>query len=280
MRLNHNMFSLSAYSTYSKNLVKNADALGRISSGVKLQSAKDNPSKISSSELFNIQIKSLESAGKNVQDGVSMVQTAEGALNEVSDMLCRMKELAVSAADGTKSSDDIGAIQTEMDQLTSAINDISNQTSFNGVKMLAESSVTNNSNPLFKEAQIGYTSKEKLSIPFYNTSTDRLGINGISVSTQMDASNAISAVDAAIAQVAEIRGGYGAVSNRLETTFDDLSMNSINLDTVSSRLTDADIATEIAEYSKTNILTQASIAIIAQTNNIPKNALDALKNTM
>lgn len=284
MRLNHNMFSLSAYKSYTKTLSAQSTAMERISSGLKLNSAKDNPRKIGQSDQMNAQIKSLDSANRNIQDGISMIQTAEGGLSEISSMLTRMKELTVKAGNGTNSDSDVQAMQDEINQLKDGINEIANNTEFNGIKVIgypAEPGVPAGTLKTGgKSAQVGYLSKEKIDIGYYNVTTSNLGINDIDLTTIDGAGSANNKVEEAIRSISKVRGENGAVGNRLESTSDNLNNNQVLLQTAQSSITDADIATEMLEYSRTNILYQTSVAIIAQTNDIPMNALRALQNTM
>lgn len=288
MRLNHNMFSLSAYRTYSKNMVQNSTALERISTGSKLNASKDNPKKIGESSLIRIQLKSLESSTRNVQDGISMIQTAESGLNEISSMLQRMRTLTVQAGNETYSDDDRQKMQDEIDQLKEGINDIANNTAFNGVKMLG-ANVSNNyvSSESASEENIliGYLSNERMNISYYNVSCQYLknsdgdSIADVNVTSHADADKAYSIIDSAISMVSKIRSEYGAQSQRLESTADHIDSNSILMNTAESTIADADIAEEIIEYSRTDILRQATIGIINQTNEIPMNALQILKNS-
>ena len=290
MRLNHNMFSLSAYKTYSKNMVQNSTALERISTGSKLNASKDNPKKIGESSIIRIQLKSLESSTRNVQDGISMIQTAESGLNEISSMLQRMRTLTVQAGNETYSDDDRQKMQDEIEELKEGINDIANNTAFNGVKMLGATVKDPNSYVSSKSASkenilIGYLSNERMNISYYNVSCQYLknadgdSIADINVTSLADADKAYSVIDSAISMVSRIRSEYGAQSQRLESTADHIDSNSILMNTAESSIADADIAEEIVEYSRTDILRQASIGIIKQTNEIPMNALQILRNS-
>lgn len=288
MRLNHNMFSLSAYKTYSKSTTQNATALERISTGSILNSAKDNPKKIGQSSQLRMQLKSLESASKNIQDSISMLQTAEGGLNEASSMLQRMRKLTVAAGDGAMAQDDRQKIQDEIEELKAGINDIAKNTTFNGVKMIGadvQGTYNNNNNPIQVETMIGFLSNEKMDISYYNVSCDYLvdkngmSLSDVTVFNEQDLENAFSIIDNAIDTIAKIRSEYGAQSQRLESSSDHISANSILISSTQSSIFDTDLAAEIMEYSRTDILRQASISVIAQTNQIPMNALQVLNNS-
>lgn len=278
MRLNHNMNSLSIYKTYKNSLMDNSSAVERISTGLKINGSKDNPNKIVQSEQMRLQIKSLESASRNVQDGLSMAQTAEGALSEISNMLVRMKELVVNGSNGTNSEGDLKSIQDEIDQLNEAINTIAKDTAFNGVSML-------NSDTESGEVLTGFLKEAKMEMPYFNISPELLkDENGISLDEvnvlSGDGTKYIDTVTAAISSIANIRGKYGAVSGRLETTSENIDTNSYNLQRAESNIRDADLAKEVVELSRTQILINSALAITVQTNNIPKDALNILKNSM
>ena len=273
MRLCHNMSSLGLYNAYKKNVVSNASASEKISSGVKINSAKDNPGKIGQSELMRIQLKSLESAERNVQDGVSMLQTADGALQEVNNVLARIKELTVSEKNGTNSPEDVDTIQSEIYQLRDEIDEISKNTQFNGVKMLGDESVTDNTNPVEKSIVTGSMVGEKMSIPLYNISHSVLGITDARVEN-----GDIDAIDSAIKEISNIRGKYGAKVTVLESTYDSLNEKYTTVQGAESSIRDADVAEEIMEFSRTQVLTTSGIGLIAQSNNLPKDCLQILQS--
>ena len=290
MRLNHNMFSLSAFRTYSKSMVDNSTALERLSTGSKLNSAKDNPKKIGESSLIRIQLKSLESSTRNVQDGMSMIQTAESGLNEISSMLQRMRTLTVQAGNETYSDDDRQKMQDEIEQLKEGINEISSNTAFNGVKMLGANVKDPNTYVAGQSASsenilIGYLSNERMNISYFNVSCKYLkdgngdALSDVKVTSLPEVDKAYSVIDSAISTIAKIRSEYGAQSQRLESTADHIDSNSILMNTAESDIEDADMAEEIMEYSRTDILRQAAIGIIKQTNEIPMNALQILRNS-
>lgn len=289
MRLNHNMNSLALYQGYKKNIRANSLASERISSGSRINSAKDNPMKIGQSELMRIQIKSLQAAEKNVQDGVSMLQTADGALQEVSGILTRLKDLTVEASTETNSDEDLEALQNEIEQMKLALDDISKNTQFNGVKILAAEGVTDNSNPLQKRILVGTRSGENLDLDIYNTSTSVIGKNKEDLTdttslkdvdvTAGNAASSISIVDRAIRDISEIRSKYGAKSNVLESKYDTLNEMTETVEGADSRIRDADIAVEAMEFSRTQLLTNAGIGLIVQSNKLPQECLMVLQNS-
>ena len=174
MRLTHNMFSLSIYNSYKRNLLENAKALNNISTGSKLNSAKDNPNKIGKNETLKIQVLTNDAASKNIQDTNSMIQTFDGALQEMNDNLSRMKELTVSAGSGTLTDADKKNIQNEIDSIKSDIDNLANNTEFNGVK-LSDSTLTGNATSSIKTT-IGNMDGESMDIPFFNVSAENLGV--------------------------------------------------------------------------------------------------------
>ena len=276
MRLNHNMSSLSIYNGYKKNLINNKSAIERLSTGIKINSAKDNPNKIGQSEQMRIQIKSLQAVQRNLQDGTSMLQTADGALQEVNNTLARIKELSVSAANGSKSESEKEIIQNEID-------DLANNTEFNGVKLLCDERVPNNKYPMYKNIVVGAMQGEQGRIPSFNIRTEILKdekgntLKDIDVRTAEGVSSALEVVDESIKTVSSIRSRYGAMSNRLETTAENISSNEQVFERADSNLRDSDIALEMAELAKTQILNDTSLALISQSNNLPQDALRILE---
>lgn len=273
MRLNHNMFSLSIYKSYKNQLVDNSKALNNVSTGSKLNSAKDNPNKIGKNETLKIQVLSNDAASKNIQDTNSMIQTFDGSLQEINNNLARMKELTVNAANGTLTESDKKIIQNEIDSIKADIDTMANNTEFNGIKM-SDSSLSGDSTKLVKSA-IGTMEDEQIDIPFFNLSAENLGIGQISMD---DVDEANEAVDKATKMVSKIRSRYGAIQNRLEGTNEYLGSKNISIEKAQSSIGDANIAEEMMNYAKSQILIQSSIGLMAQSNNFPKDALNILSN--
>lgn len=273
MRLNKNMFSLNIYRTYSNNISKGSSALNNISSGKKINSAKDNPNKIGQNESLKITILSSKKAAQNIQDTNSMIQTFDGAMQEMNDMLSRMRELTVQASNGTLSSDDISAIQDEIDSLKDGFEDIVNNTEFNGISMSDENVTGIEAN--YKKNLIGALGDETVDIPYFNLSVENLGIDNLDMTKGEEN---LDAIDNAITMVSRVRGNYGAIQNSLEESAENLSAKNINYESAQSSIGDADIAKEYLNYSTAQILIQSSISLIAQANNIPQDALQILGN--
>lgn len=274
MRININIKSLGIYSGYKKNIAANSGAMERISSGKKINSAKDNPLKIEQSENFRMQIRALEMANKNLQDSTSMIQVADTAMGTISEALIRMKELTVQAASEVTNEDDRKIIQSEIDELVSYINDTAKNTEFNGNKLLVNGNVTDNSKPDYVEMQIGGNVGDSIGIPFFNVSSETLGIDKLDVVN--DATKALNSIDEALKDVNGCRAKYGAVQNRLEASIEITSSAAYTYEKSSSDINDADIALEMAEIARTSILMESATAMMAQSNNFPKDVLNIL----
>lgn len=276
MRININMKSLGIYSGYKKNIIANSAAMEKISSGKKINSAKDNPLKIEQSENFRMQIRALEMANKNLQDSTSMIQVADTAMGTISEGLIRMKELTVQAANEVTNEADRKLIQDEIDVLRSHIDDTAKNTEFNGNKLLVNGNVTDNSKPDYVEMQIGANVGDSIGIPFFNVSSETLGIDKLDVVN--DATKALNSIDEALKNVNGCRAKYGAVQNRLENSIEITSSSSYIYEKSSSDINDADIALEMAEIARTSILMESATAMMAQSNNFPKDMLNILAN--
>lgn len=276
MRININMKSLGIYSGYKKNIAANAAAMEKISSGKKINSAKDNPLKIEQSENFRMQIRALEMANKNLQDSTSMIQVADTAMGTISEALIRMKELTVQAANEVTNEADRKIIQDEIDVLRNHIDDTAKNTEFNGNKLLVNGNVTDNSKPDYVEMQIGANVGDNIGIPFFNVSSEALGIDKLDVVN--DSTKALNSIDEALKDVNGCRAKYGAVQNRLENSIEITSSSSYIYEKSSSDINDADIALEMAEIARTSILMESATAMMAQSNNFPKDMLNILAN--
>lgn len=276
MRLNKNMYSLNIHHSYKQQLAKNTTALERISTGSKINSSKDNPIKLGQSENIRMQLRGLQSAERNLQDGISMIQTADSAMGNINDALIRMRELTVQASNGSLTEGDKEIIQTEINQLKDHIDKTAKNTEFNGNKLLVADGVTDNNNPTYNVMQAGGNVNDQMKIPQFNLSTEVLELEGIDVLGEPG--EALNTIDKAISTVNAARSKYGALQQRMETSAQNLSQSSYNLERADSNLRDADIAIEMANYSKTMILQEAATAIMKQTNNFPSDVLRILEN--
>lgn len=284
MRLNQNMQSLNVYKNYKKNLSVQSKALDRISTGTKINSAKDNPNKLGVSEGLRMQIRGLQMAERNLQDGISMMQATDGALSTVSEALNRIKELTVQAANGSMNREDLNIVQGEINQLKEHIDYTVNNSDFNGVKLLNSSKVTNNDYPKYLNHVVGANAKEEINIPVFNITTDMLidsdgnSLKNIDVTKSDDSGKNLSIIESAIKTVNSVRSRYGSIQNRMDTSSQNLGGSSFNLENAESRVRDSDLALEMAEYARTSILHETSIALMQQTNRFPQDVLRVLEN--
>lgn len=275
MRIQHNIAALNSYNRLSNNNNAVSKNLEKLSSGYRINRAGDDAAGLAISEKMRAQIKSLDTAQKNAQDGISLVQTAEGALTEVHDMLNRMVELAQQSANGTyDDATDRKNLQAELSSLQTEIDRIGDSTNFNGTKLL-DGSVTQ------LKLQIGEDSKthNQLSLAIGNMKTASLGVQAASVKVDSvsSAQAAVSVIKAAINKVSETRGSLGAIQNRLEHTVNNLSATSENMQTAEGRIRDTDMAKEMMAYTKNNILSQAAQSMLAQANQQPQGVLQLLQ---
>ena len=275
MRIQHNIMAMNAYRNYNNNTSALSKNLEKLSSGYKINRAGDDAAGLAISEKMRAQITGLETAQKNAKDGISLVQTAEGALTEVHDMLNRMVELATQAANGTyDDAVDRNNLQSELDQLRTEIDRISDSANFNGIKLfdgsLSRKGVT---------LQIGDTSDGFNKINFKLADMDKkgLGIQSISIKSATAAGSAISAIKAAINKVSTVRGELGAIQNRLDHTINNLSVMTENIQDAESTIRDTDVADEMMAYTKNNILVQSAQAMLAQANQVPQGVLQLLQ---
>ena len=269
------MFSEGIYKNYKKALVDNSKAMNNLGSGKKINCSKDNPNKMAQSVNLKISLLCRDAANKNIQDTNSMIQTFDGGLQEINNNLSRLKDLTVKSGSGANSPEDEQIIQKEIAKIKEDINYLADSTSFNDIK-LSDSSVTNNAIPNSKESTIGALPDEKVNIPFFNVSTNGLQISGIDVTNTANLGANLKAVDDAIVTVTSIRSQYGAIQSRLSGTADGMSEMDQSINSSLSNIEDADIAEESLEYSRTQIKYQAAIALMAQSNKLPQDALNIL----
>lgn len=271
MRLSHNLASLNVYKEYSKVLNKQSTSLGRISSGYKVSGAKDDPNALAQSEKMRMQIRGLQMADNNIQDGISMLQTAEGGMDNITSMLQRVRELVVQSGDGSATKEDKASIQNEVDQMLKGIDDIAKNTEFNGVKLLNDTSINDNSKPNVIKMCIGANTDENISIPKYNFAFSDVNVNcldgtvmnfsSIDVSKPGGTDKALSIVDGAINEVLKARSQYGAIENRFESEITSVNEIGDRIQGAESSIRDVDISKEILEYSKDSLLSEAGTSI-------------------
>ncbi|MCY8972622.1 flagellin Hag [Bacillus atrophaeus] len=316
MRINHNIAALNTYRQLSANSNASQKNMEKLSSGLRINRAGDDAAGLAISEKMRGQIRGLDMASKNSQDGISLIQTAEGALTETHSILQRVRELAVQANNtGTQDTTDLGAIQDEIGSLLEEIGGvdgaskgISDRTQFNGKNLLNGDFSSASGNQL--QFQIGANDQQTLTVNIEDMSVKSLGTadtkdkdgnavagfkiadldvtkltgkaaDGTDLSDEDKAKfsfeNQLSAIDAATKQVSTQRSKLGAVQNRLEHTINNLGASSENLTAAESRIRDVDMAKEMSEFTKNNILSQASQAMLAQANQQPQSVLQLLQ---
>ncbi len=266
MIINHNISSMNALRNLNINSSAMSKTMEKLSSGYRINRAADDAAGLAISEKMRAQISGLRQAQRNAQDGISLIQTAEGALNEVHSMLRRMRDLALQAANDTNTDADKAELQKEVKQLIAEISGIAMRTEFNTKKLLSGSHDTVN-------FQIGANSGQTISVSLVAMTATELGIDDFSVS---GSTVELSKIDAAISMVSSFRSSLGAVQNRLEHTINNLAVSEENLQAAESRIRDADMAAEMAELTKTQILQQAGTAMLAQANMKSQSVLSLL----
>jgi flagellin len=287
MVINHNIAALNTYNKLTANTNATTSSLEKLSSGQRINKAADDAAGLAISEKMKGQINGLDTASDNAQNGVSMIQTAEGSLSESQSILQRMNELAVQAQNGTNSSTDTQKLQDEADALAKDLDRISTNTTFNTKTVLGVSGTTDS---LFGTTgitlQIGADSGQTMQITFSGatvtgvTSAD-LGVGTSSgesaVAISLTGSTAITSIQTAINSISELRSKLGAYQNRLTHATNNLSTESENLTSAESQITDVDMAKEMTNYTKNNILVQSAESMLSQANQLPQGVLSLLK---
>lgn len=269
LRINTNIPSLNAARVLRRSTLDLNKTLERLSSGLRINRAADDAAGLAIAEAFRSIVRGSNVAQRNAQDGISLVQTAEGALSETTNILQRIRELAVQAANGTQSSNNRSAINTEVQQLLQQIDSIATQTEFNGIYVLSASQTVT--------LQVGAFSGQVLAISITGAKTNDLGVNAVNVSTQDGAVSALSLVDAALRSVNTLRATLGAYQNRLEFTINTLAIQEENSAASESAIRDADIAQETIRFTRNQILVNAGTSVLAQSNIVPQTALQLLR---
>ncbi|TFE03950.1 flagellin [Jeotgalibacillus salarius] len=276
MRINHNIQALNAYRNLNQTMNDTSKSLEKLSSGLRINRAADDAAGLAISEKMRSQIRGLDMAERNALDGISLIQTAEGALASTHDILQRMRELSVQASNGTLEDSDREAVQEEVDALISEIDRIAENTQFNSKELLnGESGATGTSLSLM--LQIGANEDEDINFDISLMNSEALGIEGLSVSNEDDAKDAITAISDAINTVSKERSNLGAFQNRLEHTVTNLQSANENLTAAESRIRDLDMAKEMSQFTRNNILNQAGQAMLAQANQLPQGILQLLQ---
>ena len=270
MVVQHNLQAANTNRMLGANVKAVSKSTEKLSSGYQVNRAADDAAGLSISEKMRNQIRGINQAVKNSEDGVSLIQTAEGNMNEIHSILQRMGELSTKAANDVNAAEDRTAIQDEITQLSSEIDSIASKAEFNGTKLL-------DGNFTDKKLQTGAKSGEVMTIKISGMSSANLKVNNLSMASHTSASSAMSAVTAAIKQVSAARSLLGAKQNRLEYTINNLENYSENLTSAESQIRDTDMATEMTNYTKNNILQQAAQSMLAQSNQSTQGVLSLLQ---
>ena len=273
LRVNTNIASINAQRNTAQVTTRLARNFQRLSTGLRISTAADDAAGLAISERLRAQVRSLGQASRNANDGISLVQTGEGALNEVSNILVRLRELAIQAANGSSSNADKNTIKEEFDSLVREIDRIAHSTDFNGVKLLDGSSSA-------VQFQVGINTSPQidvLSVSLLPALATTLGLSTVDVGSGGNTSFAIAQLDAAVNVVSQLRGTFGSLQNRLQSTIANIGVAQESLSAAESRIRDVDVAFETAELTRNSILQQASISILSQANAQPQAALQLLQ---
>jgi flagellin len=272
LRVNSNISSLNSQRYLSLVTDRLNNNFQRLASGLRIASASDDPAGLGISERMRAQIRSLSQAARNGQDGVSLVQTAEGALNEVNTNLIRMRELAVAAANGTYSTADRATLDAEFQLLVEEIDRIADSTQFNGVNVLSNGAGN-------VSIQIGTESGDTVDISLVDSSTSALGLTGANfdITTTSNAQSLLDTIDTAIDTLVTTRGNLGASQNRLQSAIRSIQNAQEKLAAAESRIRDVDVAAETADLTRNSIVQQAAVSVLAQANAQPQIALSLLQ---
>lgn len=278
LRINTNTSALNAQRTMWGTKTGLDKSLERLSSGYRINRAGDDAAGLAISENLRAQIRGLKQASRNAQDGISLVQVAEGGLNEISSILIRLRELSVQSASDTIGPVERQFLNVEYDQLISEIDRIADGTEFNGTQLLSGVGA-------ILDFQVGTRNNPEIDrISFDASKADAnsaaLGVNLSSVADKASAQNALASIDQAIVSVSAMRADFGAIQNRLQSVVGNIQVGLENMASANSRIRDVDIAEETSEYTKNNILLQAGTAVLAQANQSANSALALLNKSM
>jgi len=269
LRVNTNIAAITAQRNLATVTQRLQGNYARLSSGLRIATASDDAAGLGISERMRSQIRSYAVAGRNAQDGISLSQTAEGAMGEISNNLSRMRELAVQAANGTLTTTDRATLDTEFQALITEIDRVASDTTFNGVALLDGTTSS-------LDIQVGIDSGDTISVGLADSTTTALGIGGLGVTTTALASAALATIDTAVNTVSTNRGALGAAQNRLNSVISSISNVRENLSAAESRIRDVDVAAETADLTRNSILQQAAVSVLSQANVQPQLALSLL----
>jgi flagellin len=273
LRIYNNVEAQNAHRQLQATNTAISRTMERLSSGLRINRAADDAAGLAVSEEMRTQIRGMRVAARNALDGVSMVQVADGALGGVNDMLQRVRDLAVQAANGTLTDLQRNNLDREVQSILSEIARVAADTEFNGIKILSGSVATAASAVTL---QVGANGSQVIAFTIGTMSAEDLGVSGLAVSTAASATAAIASIDAAIRTVNSQRAQMGAIQNRLEQTISRLDLTSENLQAAESRIRDADMAAEMIQFTRNQILQQSGTAMLAQANQAPQSVLQLL----
>ena len=277
LRINTNVASLNAQRNLTSTKWGLDKSLEKLSSGFRINRAGDDAAGLAISENLRAQVRGLKQASRNAQDGVSLIQVAEGGLNEISSIMIRLRELAVQAASDTIGPVERQFLNVEYDQLVSEVDRIADGTEFNGTQLLSGTGSV-------LDFQVGTRNDPNIDRLTFDASkadanSAALGVNLTSVADKASAQNSLSAIDSAIVSVSAMRADFGAIQNRLQSTIGNIAVSVENLSAANSRIRDVDVAEETAELTRNNILLQAGTSVLAQANQTSNTALSLLNKT-
>ena len=272
LRVNTNSASLNVQRNLAQVTNRLTQNFRRLSTGLRIATAADDAAGLAISERLRAQIRSLDQAQRNANDGISLVQTAEGGLSEVSNILGRLRELAIQSANGTVSAADQDTLNEEFETLVAEVNRIGNSTEFNGIDLLNGTQTTVS----FQVGPGTTATIDQIAVTLSPALSTSLSLSTLNIGSTGDPMAAITNIDNAISSVSSLRGSLGAVQNRLGSTISNLAMQSENLSAAESRIRDVDVAFETSQMIRNQILQQASIAVLGQANSMPQAALPLL----
>lgn len=277
-RINTNLDSIIGVNNLTRTNARLSGNFGRLSSGLRINKAADDAAGLAVSENLRTQIRGLNQAIRNTNDGVSIIQTTEGALNQIQNNLSRLRELAVQSSSGTLGDNDRAYLNTESSALLNEIDRLANVTSFNG-RVLLNGAASAGTGTVAIDVQVGIqnTTNDRLTITVSSARTQALGLNTVNLASSTAAQNSLQSIDAAIGRVSDIRSQLGATQNRLGSTLANLQTGIENLSSAESQIRDVDFASETAELSRNQILQQAGVSVLSQANSGSQAVLSLLR---
>ncbi|MFM7201089.1 MAG: flagellin [Myxococcota bacterium] len=277
-RINTNLDSIIGVNNLTRTNSRLSGNFGRLSSGLRINKAADDAAGLAVSENLRTQIRGLNQAIRNTNDGVSIIQTTEGALNQIQNNLSRLRELAVQSSSGTLGDNDRAYLNTESSALLNEIDRLANVTSFNG-RVLLNGAASAGTGTVAIDVQVGIqnTTNDRLTITVSSARTQALGLNTVNLASSTAAQNSLQSIDTAIGRVSDIRSQLGATQNRLGSTLANLQTGIENLSSAESQIRDVDFASETAELSRNQILQQAGVSVLSQANSGSQAVLSLLR---